>query len=142
MGIASIGVSTYGDKQNMDMVRKFGFMPKGKEELESSDMDKEFPKLMYFKPGDIEGSHYTGAVTKAAMLKFLGIEERTCDVLTGAFCFTFATALDYNIVQLDNASFPLVVGKKLPVFLRFDKDFPYGAKADAFKAVAAVTAKS
>merc|ERR1712048_206665 len=86
MGIASIGVSTYGDKQNMDMVRKFGFMPKGKEELESSDMDKEFPKLMYFNPGDIEGSHYTGAVTKAAMLKFLGIEERTCDVLTGAFC--------------------------------------------------------
>merc|ERR1711881_107961 len=70
----------------MDMARKFGFVPKEKEELDASEMDKEFPKFMYFKAGDIEGSHYTGAVTKNAMLKFLGIEEKTCDMLTGEFC--------------------------------------------------------
>jgi len=84
--IASIGVSTYGDKQNMDMVRKLSLMPDGKDDLESADMDKSFPKFMHFKAGDSEGSHYTGAVTKAAMLKFLGIEEKTCDFLTSEFC--------------------------------------------------------
>merc|ERR1712232_1516327 len=68
------------------MARKFGFLPEGKEELESADMDKLFPKFMYFKPGDIEGSHYTNAVSKAAMLKFLDIEEKKCDMLTGEFC--------------------------------------------------------
>eukprot|EP00434_Breviolum_minutum_P010950 symbB.v1.2.009656.t1/scaffold593.1/size185935/7 len=41
---------------------------------------------MYFKPGNIEGQLYNGAVTKSAMLKFLGVEEKTCDLLTGAFC--------------------------------------------------------
>ncbi|CAE6929244.1 ERP29 [Symbiodinium natans] len=84
--IASVGISTHGEKQNQDMARRFGFIPQDKEELESSDMDKLFPKFMYFKPGDVEGQLYNGKATKAAMLKFLGIEERTCDVLTGAFC--------------------------------------------------------
>ena len=41
---------------------------------------------MYFKPHDLEGQLYNGAATKTAMLKFLGVTEKTCDVLTGAFC--------------------------------------------------------
>ena len=53
-----------------------------------------------------------------------------------------ARAADYNVVNVDNASFPLLVGQKLPVFLRFDGEYPYGAKADAFKAVAALVARS
>merc|ERR1712190_449598 len=66
--------------------RKFGFMPEGKDELEAADMDKLFPKLMHFTPGDIEGAHYTDPVTKPALLKFLDVEEKTCDMLTGEFC--------------------------------------------------------
>merc|ERR1712176_100710 len=84
--IASVGISTFGDKNNMDMARRFGFIPEGKDELESADMDKGFPKLMYFRPGDAEGAHYTDPVTKKAMLKFLDIEEKKCDMLTGEFC--------------------------------------------------------
>ena len=84
--IGKIGISTFGDKENQDMARRFGFIPKDKETLESEDMDKLFPKFMYFKPGNIEGQLYNGAVTKSAMLKFLGVEEKTCDLLTGAFC--------------------------------------------------------
>merc|ERR1712217_333631 len=40
----------------------------------------------HFKPGDIEGAHYTDPITKQALLKFLDIEEKTCDMLTGEFC--------------------------------------------------------
>ena len=56
--------------------------------------------------------------------------------------FVNAIAADYNVVDLDNATFPLLVGNKLPVFVRFDKEYPYGEKADAFKAFAGVVAKS
>ncbi|CAE7721198.1 ERP29 [Symbiodinium sp. CCMP2592] len=84
--MASVGISTYGEKQNQDVARRFGFIPKDKEELETSDMDKLFPKILYFKPGDLEGQLYNGKVTKAGLLKFLGIEDKTCDVLTGEFC--------------------------------------------------------
>merc|ERR1711920_1199723 len=58
----------------------------GQEELETTELDKKFPKLMYFKPWSIEGSHYSDPVTKNAMLKFLDIEEKKCDMLTGEFC--------------------------------------------------------
>eukprot|EP00930_Biecheleria_cincta_P087205 TRINITY_DN76455_c0_g1_i1.p1 TRINITY_DN76455_c0_g1~~TRINITY_DN76455_c0_g1_i1.p1 ORF type:complete len:237 (+),score=73.43 TRINITY_DN76455_c0_g1_i1:49-711(+) len=84
--IGSVGVGTYGDKPNQDMARKFKFVPEGKEELETADMDKSFPKFMYFPPGDVKGQLYNGATTKAGFLKFLKVEEKTCDVLTGAFC--------------------------------------------------------
>ena len=36
------------------------------------------------------------------------------------------SAVEYNIVELDNATFPLVVGHSLPVFLCFDKEYAYG----------------
>ncbi|CAE7919412.1 ERP29 [Symbiodinium necroappetens] len=84
--MASVGISTYGEKQNQDVARRFGLIPEDKEELQNSDMDKLFPKILYFKPGDLEGQLYNGKVTKAGLLKFLGIEEKTCDVLTGEFC--------------------------------------------------------
>ena len=35
-------------------------------------------------------------------------------------------ATEYNIVNLDNSTFPLTVGRSLPTFLRFDKEYPYG----------------
>jgi len=44
-------------------------------------------------------------------------------------------AADYNIVNLDNNTLKLLTGKDLPAFVRFDKDYPYGEKADAFKAL-------
>lgn len=50
--------------------------------------EKIFPKFMYFKPGDSDGQLYNGAATKAGFLKFLDVVEKTCDVLTGAFCST------------------------------------------------------
>lgn len=84
--IGNIGISTYGDMPNQDMARRFEFIPEDKESLTLDDMDQHFPKFMYFKPGSTEGQLYNGAVTKAAMLKFLGVEEKTCDLLTGASC--------------------------------------------------------
>eukprot|EP00930_Biecheleria_cincta_P061005 TRINITY_DN46579_c0_g1_i1.p1 TRINITY_DN46579_c0_g1~~TRINITY_DN46579_c0_g1_i1.p1 ORF type:complete len:247 (+),score=71.39 TRINITY_DN46579_c0_g1_i1:50-790(+) len=55
----------------------------------------------------------------------------TC-LLTG-----LAHAGDFNIVNLDNNTMRLLVGKELPAFVRFDKEYAYGEKADAFKALAA-----
>lgn len=46
-------------------------------------------------------------------------------------------ASDYNILNLDNHTLPLVLGTGLPAFVRFDKDYAYGDKADAYKALAA-----
>mmetsp|Transcript_99450 Transcript_99450/g.197069 ORF Transcript_99450/g.197069 Transcript_99450/m.197069 type:complete len:254 (+) Transcript_99450:55-816(+) len=48
-----------------------------------------------------------------------------------------ARGADYNIINLDNATLPLLVGQDLPAFVRFDKDYPHGDKADAFKELAA-----
>ena len=59
------------------------------------------------------------------------------------FCLVFGSSgSDYNIVSLDNATFPLLVGQSLAVFLRFDREYAYGDKAEAFKATAAVLAKA
>merc|ERR1712130_854989 len=49
-------------------------------------MEKIFPKFRYFGPGDREGVPYSGKVTKKAMLKFLDVEDKACDPLTGEFC--------------------------------------------------------
>ena len=40
-------------------------------------------------------------------------------------------AADYNIVNLDNNTLKMVTGKDIPVFVRFDKDYPYGEKASS-----------
>ncbi|CAE7612115.1 ERP29 [Symbiodinium natans] len=47
-----------------------------------------------------------------------------------------ARAADYNVVNLDNSTLKMLTGKDIPAFVRFDKDYPYGEKADAFKALA------
>ena len=47
-----------------------------------------------------------------------------------------AQAADYNVVNLDNNTLKLLTGQELPAFVRFDRDYPYGEKADAFKALA------
>ncbi|CAK9072914.1 unnamed protein product [Durusdinium trenchii] len=52
------------------------------------------------------------------------------------FLALVAQAADYNIVNLDNNTLKLLTGHSLPAFVRFDRDYPYGEKADAFKAVA------
>jgi len=49
-------------------------------------------------------------------------------------------ASDFNVVNLDNSTIKLLLGKDLPAFVRFDKEYAYGEKADAFKALAATAA--
>merc|ERR1712217_486415 len=44
--------------------------------------------------------------------------------------------MGYNILNLDNSTMKLLLGKELPAFVRFDKEYSYGEKADAFKALA------
>eukprot|EP00930_Biecheleria_cincta_P010398 TRINITY_DN1124_c0_g2_i1.p1 TRINITY_DN1124_c0_g2~~TRINITY_DN1124_c0_g2_i1.p1 ORF type:complete len:250 (-),score=77.34 TRINITY_DN1124_c0_g2_i1:201-950(-) len=51
-------------------------------------------------------------------------------------------ASDFNVVNLDNSTIKLLLGKDLPAFVRFDKEYAYGEKADAFKALAAAAAGS
>lgn len=51
-----------------------------------------------------------------------------------------AQAADYNIVNLDNNTLKMLTGKDVPAFVRFDRDYPYGEKADAFKALAQTAA--
>eukprot|EP00418_Pyrodinium_bahamense_P008855 CAMPEP_0179125640 /NCGR_PEP_ID=MMETSP0796-20121207/59434_1 /TAXON_ID=73915 /ORGANISM="Pyrodinium bahamense, Strain pbaha01" /LENGTH=249 /DNA_ID=CAMNT_0020824357 /DNA_START=53 /DNA_END=802 /DNA_ORIENTATION=+ len=57
-------------------------------------------------------------------------------IVLAPLLLALALGTDYNIVNLDNATMPLLVGQDLPAFVRFDKDYPYGEKADAFKALA------
>ena len=47
---------------------------------------------------------------------------------------------DYGLVNLDNATMPLLCGKQLPCFVRFDKEFPHGDDAEQFKIVARAAA--
>eukprot|EP00930_Biecheleria_cincta_P010397 TRINITY_DN1124_c0_g1_i1.p1 TRINITY_DN1124_c0_g1~~TRINITY_DN1124_c0_g1_i1.p1 ORF type:complete len:252 (-),score=77.22 TRINITY_DN1124_c0_g1_i1:67-822(-) len=56
--------------------------------------------------------------------------------------FVGSHASDYNVVNLDNSTINLLVGKELPAFVRFDKEYSYGEKGDAFKALAATAAGS
>merc|ERR1719387_1311579 len=57
-----------------------------------------------------------------------------------ALGFRVVQGADYNIINLDNSTMPLLVGRELPAFVRFDKDYAYGEKADAFKQLAATAA--
>jgi len=43
---------------------------------------------------------------------------------------------DYNILNLDNSTMRLLVGKRRPAFVRFDQEYTYGDKSEAFKALA------
>eukprot|EP00440_Ansanella_granifera_P057060 gb/GFBE01061856.1/.p1 GENE.gb/GFBE01061856.1/~~gb/GFBE01061856.1/.p1 ORF type:complete len:252 (+),score=73.57 gb/GFBE01061856.1/:1-756(+) len=62
---------------------------------------------------------------------------RALRLLPLLFSVSHAGAGDYNIVNLDNSTINLLVGKDLPAFVRFDRDYSYGDKADAFSALAA-----
>ena len=46
-------------------------------------------------------------------------------------------AADYNVINLDNNTLKMVTGKDIPVFVRFDKDYPYGEKASALRSLRA-----
>mmetsp|Transcript_14571 Transcript_14571/g.41636 ORF Transcript_14571/g.41636 Transcript_14571/m.41636 type:complete len:256 (+) Transcript_14571:96-863(+) len=45
-------------------------------------------------------------------------------------------ANDYNILNLDNATMEMLMGKELPAFVRFEKEYPNGEKHEAFRALA------
>merc|ERR1711988_778465 len=51
-------------------------------------------------------------------------------------------ASDWGIVNLDNSTFPRLVDGSRTVFVRFDREYPYGEKHDAWKAMAAAVAGS
>jgi len=53
-----------------------------------------------------------------------------------------ALASEWAILKLDNYTMPMLVGKELAAFVRFDREYPYGDKADAFKFMAAEVAKA
>lgn len=55
-----------------------------------------------------------------------------------AIFFAPAYASDFNIVNLDNNTLPLLTGHHLPALVRFDRDYAYGDKADAYKKLAAM----
>jgi len=57
-----------------------------------------------------------------------------------AILLAVASAGDWNVVNLDNHTLPMLVGKDLPAFVRFGKEYDYGESADAFKKVAEVAA--
>merc|ERR1711871_1384588 len=53
-----------------------------------------------------------------------------------------ASASDWGILNLDNSTFPRLVDGSRTVFVRFDREYPYGEKHDAWKAMAAAVAGS
>lgn len=53
-----------------------------------------------------------------------------------------ASAVDYAVVNLDNFTLPLLVGKSIPALVRIDREYPYGDANDAFKEVALAVAGS
>merc|ERR1719262_590888 len=53
-----------------------------------------------------------------------------------------ASAVDYAVVNLDNFTLPLLVGKSIPALVRVDREYPYGDANDAFKEVALSVAES
>mmetsp|Transcript_143292 Transcript_143292/g.267071 ORF Transcript_143292/g.267071 Transcript_143292/m.267071 type:complete len:396 (-) Transcript_143292:125-1312(-) len=141
--IAQIAVDVHLDGQhNMDMAKKFGFIQEGKEHFQ--DVFEALPKFMYFKPGDIEGSQYTGPLTKAAMLEFLGVEDYQFEQPMRPPPQPPKGSELYNMVTLDESTLPLLTGHKLPAFVRFvsqeqpimDQEHPQGQRNLAFKKLA------
>jgi hypothetical protein len=51
-------------------------------------------------------------------------------------------AANWGVLKLDNYTFPMLVGKDMPAFVRFDREYPYGDKAEAFNGVAAEIART
>merc|ERR1719458_372455 len=81
--IGTVGISTYGEKQNQDLAELYGYKKAGKD-LEYSDMDKDFPKFRFFPANGGKDIDYTGAVTMEAMTLFLKKEARVYFGLKGA----------------------------------------------------------
>merc|ERR1719346_203605 len=80
--IGTVGISTYGEKQNQDLAELYGYKKPGKD-LEYSDMDKEFPKFRFFPANGGKDIDYTGAVTADAMTLFLKNEAKVYFGLKG-----------------------------------------------------------
>merc|ERR1711879_56470 len=80
--IGTVGISTYGEKQNQDLAELYGYKTAGKD-LEYSDMDKDFPKFRFFPANGGKDIDYTGAVTFDAMTLFLKNEAKVYFGLSG-----------------------------------------------------------
>lgn len=80
--IGTVGISTYGEKQNQDLAELYGYKKAGKD-LEYADMDKDFPKFRFFPANGGKDIDYTGAVTADAMTLFLKNEAKVYFGLKG-----------------------------------------------------------
>jgi len=80
--IGTVGISTYGEKQNQDVAEKYGYKKAGKD-LEYSDMDKDFPKFRFFPINGGKDVEYSGAITADAMMLFLKKEAKVYFGLSG-----------------------------------------------------------
>merc|ERR1711879_629107 len=92
--IGTVGISTYGEKQNQDLAELYGYKKAG-QDLEYSDMDKDFPKFRYFPTNGGESIEYTGAVTTEAMMLFLKKEAKVYFGLTGTLRTFDALAAEF-----------------------------------------------
>jgi len=68
--MVSVGVFTWGDRMNNDLVVQQGYIDEEKE-LSYDDMDKMFPKFRFFPPKGGKPVDYESAVAVEAFMKFL-----------------------------------------------------------------------
>jgi len=68
--VGSVGVSTWGDRMNNDIVVAEGFIP-GDKELGYDDMDSLFPKFRFFPAKGGKTVDFTGEVTQDGLMQFL-----------------------------------------------------------------------
>merc|ERR1712039_699783 len=92
--IGTVGISTYGDKQNQDLAELYGYKKAGKD-LEYTDMDKDFPKFRFFPANGGTDVEYSGAVTSEAMTLFLSQEAKVYFGLKGTLRNFDAFAAEY-----------------------------------------------
>merc|ERR1711920_1195604 len=64
--VGTIGISTYGAKQNQALAERYGYKEKGKD-LTQADLDSKFPKFRFFPANGGQDIEYTGDVSVDAM---------------------------------------------------------------------------
>merc|ERR1712100_470769 len=68
--VGSVGVSTWGDRMNNDVVVSEGLIPADKE-LGYDDMDSLFPKFRFYPAKGGKTVDFTGEVTSDGLMQFL-----------------------------------------------------------------------